>query len=85
MKRVYAGNNRAHMTDFEGIPRVLCIAQEAGVSKSSLHHIVKKELHLYLYKIQMLQILTPFSKQRRLAFVENFCVYLADHLSALPH
>ncbi len=33
---------------------VRCIAQEAGVSKSSLHRIVKEELHLYPYKIQML-------------------------------
>ncbi len=30
---------------------VCCIAQEAGVSKSSLHRIVKEELHLYPYKI----------------------------------
>ncbi len=61
------------------------IAQEAGVSKSSLHCIVTEELHLYPYKIQMLQTFTPFSKQRRLAFVENLCVCLADHPSALPH
>ncbi len=64
---------------------ICCIAQEAGVSKSSLHHIVKEELHLYPYKIQILQTLTPFSKERRLAFVENFRVYLADHPSALPY
>ncbi len=64
---------------------VCCIAQEASVSKSSLHRIVKEELHLYPYKIQMLQTLTSFSKQHRLAFAENFRAYLADHPSALPH
>ncbi len=57
------------------------IAQEAGVSKSNLHRIVKEELHLYPYKMQMLQILTPFSKQRTLAFAENFHAYLAAILA----
>ncbi len=61
------------------------IAQEAGVSKSSLHHIVKEKLNLYTYKIKILQTLTPFSKQRRLAFAENFCAYLAEHPNTLPH
>ncbi len=61
------------------------IAQKACVLKSSLHRIVKEELHLYPYKIQMLHTLTLFSKQRRLAFAVNFRAYLADHPSALPH
>ncbi len=64
MKRAYARNSRARTTDFEGIPTksVRRIAQEADVLKSSLHRIVKEELHLSPYKIQMLQTFTPFSK-----------------------
>ncbi len=40
------------------------VAQEVGVSYSMVQHIVREDLGLYPHKLQMLQSLTPFLKQR---------------------
>ncbi len=47
-------------------------AQELGVSYSMVQRIVREDLGLHPYKLQMLQSLTPFLKQGRLTFAQTF-------------
>ena len=41
---------------------------ELNIPKTTLHRVVRKRLHLYAYKLQLVQALQPNDKPRRLAF-----------------
>ncbi len=48
------------------------LAQRLGASWSTTYHFVRNDIGLFPYKVQVLQKLTQFSKERRLKFVEEF-------------
>lgn len=46
-------------------------SQELGISKSSFHNILRKNLKLFPYKLSVVQLLTDVQKERRLLFAEE--------------
>lgn len=50
------------------------------IPRTTLRRIMKKELKLYPYKIQMFQELTEYDAQRRLAFANNILSQFEDDL-----
>jgi len=45
-------------------------SQELNMSVSSVHRILRRDLHLHLYKIQLAQELKPIDHRQRREFVE---------------
>ncbi len=52
------------------------LAQQIGVLWSSTYRLMREDIGLFPYKVQVLQKLTVFSRQRRLAIAEEFSVVL---------
>jgi transposase len=51
-----------------GSTSVRQVAVEVGISKSSVHNLLRKRLRLYPYRLQLLQTLEPADKPQRLQF-----------------
>lgn len=49
------------------------LAQEVGVSKTTVHRILKKH-KLYPYKVSLVQGLRPTDYEKRLTFISKMCV-----------
>ncbi|KAA3669775.1 uncharacterized protein DEA37_0011692 [Paragonimus westermani] len=64
-----------------GSTSVRRISDECGISKTSVHRIMRNFLHLFPYKLQLLQALQPTDKPQRVAFAEWL---LADR-DKIPH
>ncbi len=60
------------------------VAQELDVSYTMVRHIVREDLNVYPYKLQMLQSWTLFLKQRRLTFTQTFQTHLEKQQEVLP-
>ncbi len=52
------------------------LAQQLGVLRSPIYRLMREDISLFPYKVQVLQKLTVFSQQRRLAFAEEFSAVL---------
>ncbi len=61
------------------------LVQELGVSSLSVHCILTKDIHLFLYKLQMLQILSTLGKCEFFCFAETFDTYFDSHQQSLPY
>lgn len=55
------------------------LSQEVRISKTSVLRILHKDLHLFPYKIQILQIQTDRKKQERLAFCQDISRKIEDN------
>lgn len=55
---------------------VRCAARELNLSKSSIHRILKKNLNMKAYKLQILQQITPDDKLKR----KHFAITVLDRL-----
>ena len=60
-------------------------SQELGISRESLRHILKSDLHLYPYKIQIKQKLTEADMEKRVTMCEWFCDTIEDNPDFLDH
>ncbi len=64
----------AHRKSHTSITR---LSQQLGVSWSTTYCIVRHDIGLFLYKVHVAQKLTPYSKERRLNFAQDFIAVLA--------
>ena len=84
----------SEVMESEPSPSIRSLAQQIGVSRSSAQRVLRTDLHLFHYKIQMLQASPSDSPTRRFHFanemiikidegelsVENLC-FLTRHIS----
>ena len=55
------------------------LSQEAALSRSTVIRIIHQDLHMFPYKIQVLQAQTEGNKAERLAFCQNISQQIEDH------
>ena len=60
-------------------------SQELGISRESLRRVLKADLHLYPYQIQIKQKLTEADIAKRITMCEWFCDTIEDNPDFLDH
>jgi hypothetical protein len=61
----------------------ICLSQETHLSRTTVRRIMHRDLHLFSYKILILQAQTAANKEERRTFCANICQLIEDHPTLL--